>query len=194
MPSPKLFMILLGCKPAGRNTEQHDVFFGVAGSLPELVTDLQSFWPGSVKLHIDAWREVTQVDGYTVTVGEKIHLTTAEKNAQLFFINLGGYREKEFEEYHYKMLIAGKAKSDAIQQAKQTAFYKHTCFAGADSHIDDKYGIDVDDIYQVEDILPAHIIEKYTLHITEAATGTEDEWHLGYTKLSSLSSYFMQRK
>ena len=156
MLQPKLYMILLGCKPKGRHTEQHDIFFGIATSLKELIPDMEAFWPGSGKLHIDAWREVTRVENYSVNIIEKNPTTYSGKSQpdkQLFFINLGGYKKQEFEEYHYKMLTIGTEKSEAIQQAKQTAFYKHTGFQGADSHIDDKYGIDVDDIYQVEDIL-----------------------------------------
>ena len=51
-------MVLLGSKPKGRNTEQHDVFFGIAHSLEELYPDLAGFWPDAKGLHIDAWREV----------------------------------------------------------------------------------------------------------------------------------------
>lgn len=29
----KLFMLMLGCTPIGRNTEQHDVFFTIASSI-----------------------------------------------------------------------------------------------------------------------------------------------------------------
>lgn len=64
MADLKLFMVLLGCKPAGRHTEQHDIFFGVATSLKELVPEIKAFWKeGGDKIHIDAWREVTVVDG-----------------------------------------------------------------------------------------------------------------------------------
>jgi hypothetical protein len=30
--------------------------------------------------------------------------TDTSSPEQLFFINLGGYKENEFEEYHYKMI------------------------------------------------------------------------------------------
>ncbi len=183
MQQLKLFMLLLGCKPAGRHTEQHDIYFGIAPSLRELVPSFTAFWRGSGKLHIDAWREVTYVDGYSVTVVEK---ETQPNATQLFFLNLGGYKEHEFEEYHYKLLVAAKEKSEAIQAAKETAFYKHTGFTGADSHIDDKYGVDVDDIYNIVDILPADMKANYSLRLTRVGQGTEDEWHLGYTKLSVL--------
>lgn len=186
MQQMKLFMLLLGCKPAGRHTEQHDIFFGIASSLADLVPAFTAFWQGSGKLHIDAWREVTHVDGYTVNVVEKSDTANKDGAMKLFFLNLGGYKEHAFEEYHYKLLAVAKEKTEAIQQAKQTAFYKHTGFKGADSHIDDKYGVDVDDIYQIVDILPDEMKKKYSLVLAPAEAVTEDEWHLGYTKLSSL--------
>ena len=50
-----LYMIMLGCTPKGRFTEQHDIFFGIGTSLKELVADMKSFWPEAKgKIHIDA--------------------------------------------------------------------------------------------------------------------------------------------
>ncbi|MDB5209687.1 MAG: hypothetical protein JWQ30_514 [Sediminibacterium sp.] len=187
MENPRLFMLLLGCKPNGRFTEQHDIFFGVGNSLKDLLADILAFWPEPQKIHIDAWREVTEVDGYSISLSIKEKETAIEKqDKRLFFLNLGGYKENEFEEYHYKMLAVAVDKSEAIKQAKSTAFYKHTGFKGADSHIDDKYGVDVDDLYEIEDILPASIKEKYKLVIRSSTNIAKDEWRLGYTKLSSL--------
>lgn len=50
-----------------------------------------------------------------------------------------------------------------MQIAKETAFYLHTGFEGAISHIDDKYGLDVDDLYEIYDILPVADKEKYSV-------------------------------
>ena len=178
-------MTLVGCTPKNRNTEQHDVFFGIADSVKELVPDLVSFWPeGGEKIHLDAWRTVTNVNGYKVEVVE------AGKNngsMKLFFINLGGYKQNEFEEFHYKMILAAPDKGEAITQAKQTAFYKHTGFQGAPSHIDDKFGVDVDDVFEIRDILPQSMKEKYGLRITELKEQlSQDEIHLGYFRLDRL--------
>jgi hypothetical protein len=189
MGNIKLFMLLLGCKPKGRFIEQHDIFFGIGNSLKELVPAILESWPEAPKIHIDAWREVTEVDGFTVSLLPKESDTgNNNKSSRLFFLNLGGYKENEFEEYHYKMLVIANDKADAVTQAKQSAFYKHTGFKGADSHIDDRYGVDVDDIYEIEDILPEEIKENYFVSIQHSATAViKDEWHLGYTKLSSLT-------
>jgi hypothetical protein len=183
---PKLFMLLIGCKPPGRHTEQHDVFFGIAESVKELIPAIKEFWTEAEgKMHIDGWREVTFVDGYAVTVQPKKE-TAINSNGKLFFINLGGYKQNEFEEFHYKMLVAAKDKTEAINSSKKTAFYLHTGFEGANSHIDDKYGVDVDDVYEIEDILPEQIKEQYSIILNKSETiQTEDKLHLGYFKINS---------
>ena len=181
----KLFMILLGCKPKGRHTEQHDIFFTIGKSIKEIIPHIESFWKDGGKIHIDAWREVTEVDGNTVTVVKK-STTDNIVSSKIFFLNLGGYKSGEFEEYHYKMLAVAEKKSDAIKQAKATAFYKHTGFKGAASHIDDKYGIDVDDIYEITDILPSEIKSAFELKITPSKKAKKDEWHLGYLNLNKI--------
>src|SRR5579863_166215 len=72
---------------------------------------------------------------------------------RLFFINLGGYQENKFEEQHYNLLTVKVNRSAAFQEAKQTIFFRYNHFTGAESHIDDKYGIDVDDLYEIEEML-----------------------------------------
>ncbi len=179
-----LYMLLAGCKPSGRHTEQHDVFFGIGETVKDILPSLLEFWPEAKgKLHIDAWRQVHIVDGYKVTVSDKkVPDATA---AQLFFINLGGYKKGVFEEFHYKMVVAATDISEAIRKAKQTAFFQHTGFTGATSHVDDKYGIDIDDVYTVADILPARVKAEYSLLLSPAdAASAADELHLGYFKLS----------
>ena len=180
---PKLYMLLIGATPPGRNIEQHDVFFGIGDSIKDLLPDVLAFWPGNNKLHFDAWREVTSANGYKIEVVLK-NESKQDSTFKLFFINLGGYKQKEFEEFHYKMVIAAADKSEAINLSKQTAFFRHTGFKGATAHIDDKFGVDVDDIYEITDILPAGVKEKYSISVTPADSLAEDEMNLGYFKLS----------
>ena len=189
----KLYMIMLGATPAGRITEQHDIFFGIGTSLTDLLPDMLAFWPeADGKIHLDCWREVTSVDGYSIEIVPKeMPLEHPEK---LFFLNLGGYKENEFEEYHYKMLAVSETLSLATKASKQTAFYKHYSFKnettkGATSHIDEKYGVDVDDAYNVQDILSPSYKEKYQLKITPSTETREDMLHIGYVKISSLKQF-----
>ena len=180
-------MIMLGCTPKGRLTEQHDIFFGIGNSLYDIKQDMLDFWPEAKGIiHLDAWQKVTQIDGYTIEIisrNEKL-----EQEEKLFFLNLGGYKENVFEEYHYKVLAVAKNKAEAIKKAKETAFYKHYDFKGATSHIDDKYGVDVDDIHEIEDILNQKFKEKFQLKITKSNLELEDEKHIGYLKFDKIKA------
>lgn len=179
----KLYMLILGATPVGRLVEQHDVFFGIAGSLGQLVPQIKSFWPEAHgKIHIDAWREVTSVNGHLIKVVEEKQNT----GPHLFFINLGGYKPNDPEEYHYKILTVAASVSDAVKQAKQSAFFRHFGFAGAVSHVDNKYGIDVDDCHKVSDILEPDSTKRFSLRIT-ASDSADDAWHVGYLPLSRLT-------
>ena len=115
MKTSNLHMIMLGCTPKGRFTEQHDIFFGIGSSLKELVPDMKDFWSEAKgRIHIDAWQKVTFVDGFAIEVVSKEE--KLEQEEQLFFLNLGGYKEGEFEEYHYKILVVAKTKAEAIKK------------------------------------------------------------------------------
>jgi hypothetical protein len=181
-----LFMVMLGCKPAGRLTEQHDIFFGIGTNLKDLVPHMKVFWPEAKgRIHIDAWRKITTIDGYTIKVCTRQETTSNQE--KLFFINLGGYKENEFEEYHYKLLTIAKNKAEAIKKSKQTTFYKHFGFKGTGaSHIDDKYGVDVDDIYKIEDILATRYKEQFSLKITKSSDLPTDVLEIGYLKIDKL--------
>lgn len=181
----KLYMIMLGCRPKGRFTEQHDIYFGIGTGLKELIPNMKAFWPEAKgNIHIDAWREVTLVDNYKIEVQPKS--TTTASNENLFFVNLGGYKENEFEEYHYKVLSVAATMGEATKKSKDNAFYKHCGFKGATSHIDDKFGIDVDDVFNVKEMLASHFTERFELKITPSKNTTEDTFHIGYLKLDKI--------
>ncbi len=192
-------MLLIGATPQNRNIEQHDIFFGIGEELKDLVPGIKSFWPeAKSKLHIDAWREVTYVDGFAIQIeratshppNSQLQIPNSQlqiPNPRLFFLNLGGYIKNEFEEFHYKMIVVAAEKGEAIARAKQTAFYKHTGFKGATSHIDDKYGVDVDDVFEINDILSSEMKSMYKIIINRSEGLTEDESHLGYFKLDKVA-------
>jgi hypothetical protein len=184
----KLYMVMLGCTPAGRITEQHDIFFGIGSSLKEMIPQMKDFWPEAKgRIHIDAWREVSVVDNFAIEIIAKEAVENTNLD-HLFFINLGGYKENEFEEYHYKILTVAQSMGLASKKAKKSTFFKHCGFKGAGaSHIDDKYGIDVDELYRVTDILDSQLKELYTLKISKSEkTLQEDVLHIGYLKLSKI--------
>ena len=186
-------MVLLGSKAPKRNVEQHDYFFGIARSIKELVPQMKAFWPeAGSSLHIDGWREVNKVDEYEVKVtpksdrNEGVEGMTSESAPKLFFINLGGYQSNKLEEQHYVVLTVKDDRALAIQDAKKTTFFKTNFIKGANSHIDEKYGIDVDDVYKIEEILDPALKENFQIEIAQNPLLPEDEIRLGYFKLNKL--------
>ncbi|WP_228444907.1 DUF1543 domain-containing protein [Chryseobacterium echinoideorum] len=181
----KLFYIILGATPKGRNIEQHDVFFGIAESLKELVPDMKEFWKEAKgKIHIDCYQEVQFADGFEIKIVEK---TDQISENQLYFINLGGYKKGFFEEFHEQHLLAGNSMAEVVKKAKKTHFYKTMGFEGAVSHIDDKHGVDIDDIFKVNDILPQKMKEKYSIVLIKSeAENQQNITEIGYFKIDKV--------
>jgi len=176
----KLFYVILGATPKGRNIEQHDVFFGIAERFEDLIPEMKKFWPDA-RIHIDCYQEVLFADGYEVGIVPK---TEDKTDLQLFFINLGGYKPGCFEEFHEQHLMVGKSLSDVIKRVKQTPFYKTMGFKNAVSHIDDKHGVDIDDIYNVNDLLSKNAKEKYSIKLEKSdAENQENKIKIGYIKV-----------
>ena len=186
----KLYFLILGCTVKGRLIEQHDVFFGIGNSLSQLVPKIKEFWPEANKdIHIDVWREVNVVDNFSISVVPKNKVLEPDLNSpKLFFLNLGGYKQNEFEEYHYKMLTVAETIADAIKKSKKSVFYKHSGFKGAVSHIDEKYGIDVDELHNVSDILSPADQDMYSIkiNVSNEIFIKQDEFHIGYLKLNKI--------
>lgn len=182
----KLFHTLIGCTPKGRHIEQHDVFFGIAENIKELVPNIKAFWPEAKdKIHLDAWREVNYIDGYKISIVPKNISTNNDK--KLFFINLGGYKPGNFIEYHFQKLIVAPSMSEAIKRVKQEDFFiEYNLPPHGHSHIDDKYALDVDDAYEVVDILQPIFKEKYNISIEASPNANEDLIKLGYFKLENI--------
>jgi len=182
----KLFQLLLGSKAPARNVEQHDYFFGIGYELKDLVPHIKKFWPeAGASIHIDGWREVNFVDQYQISVSER-EANETDSEHKLFFINLGGYQHQKLEEQHYTILTVQTDRATAVQHSKKTVFFKANSIKGANSHIDEKYGIDVDDIYRIEDILSPEFKQRYVLNISPSVATNEDQIHLGYFKLDKI--------
>ncbi len=185
-----LYMVQLGGRPKGRLIEQHDIFFGVANEVSELVDAINHHWPEvKNKWHVDSYRAITQVDDYAIKLVESNHQLESDNDLKLFFINLGGYQQGSFEEFHYKLLIVASSQTDAIKQAKQSEFYKQFTFKdtssafNAASHIDDKFEVDIDDIYNVNDLI-SNI--KILIELNPSVDIKEDKEHVGYLSIKNL--------
>ncbi|WP_201560263.1 MULTISPECIES: DUF1543 domain-containing protein [unclassified Psychrobacter] len=196
---PTLFMVQLGGRPKGRLIEQHDIFFGVANQVSELVDDINHHWPEvKNKWHIDSYRAITKVGNHTVKLIESDNQAENDNGLKLFFINLGGYQRGSFEEFHHKLLIVAATQAEAIKQAKQSTFYKEFTFKDKDSpfnaasHIDDKFQVDIDDIYDVNDLVSniQILIEPRIHNSHELANADEDKEYVGYLSIKNLRKLF----
>ena len=196
---PTLFMVQLGGRPKGRLIEQHDIFFGVANQVSELIDDINNHWPEvNNKWHIDSYRAITKVGNHTVKLIESDNQAANDNGLKLFFINLGGYQRGSFEEFHHKLLIVAATQAEAIKQAKQSTFYKEFTFKDKDtpfnaaSHIDDKFEVDIDDIYDVNNLVSnIQILIEPTIHNShELANADEDKEYVGYLSIKNLRKLF----
>jgi len=162
----KLFLFVLGGKPAGRSVEQHDVFFAAGKSIEDCAQSIKKYWdiPG---VHVDTYMVVEQVDGFDIAISA---LPPAQSmSEQLFFINCGGYKQNDLEEYHKKIVVAAVTIDEAKKKVKQDQFFEE----GLDdpqalSHIDDKInvrGFDIDDVVVVTD----QITQKLHIVLTPRA-------------------------
>jgi len=212
-----LFSILLGCKPRGRNVEQHDVFFGVAEKLDDLSVNIKEFWYKTIlnelgdalkkqlpgldsgllkknllatlsrrdKVHIDAWTKVEYVDGYKVNIQPK-SIATGDSEQKLYFINLGGYKENEFEEYHKKLFVVAPAVSEALGKMMTEDFMVSYSPASlgiqGSAHLDDQYkiGFEADDIVCISDVIG----NDYVLTLEKVDSPRANEMVVGYTQLN----------
>lgn len=191
-----LFMVQLGGRPKGRLIEQHDIFFGVGNHVNELIVDINNHWPEvKNKWHIDSYRAISKVDNYAIKLVESSSQAESANGLKLFFINLGGYQRGSFEEFHYKLLIVAGSQADAIKQAKQSEFYKAFTYKdkespfNAASHIDDKFEVDIDDIYNVNDLISnvRLLIEPITNESHELVNA-DDKEYVGYLSIKNLRS------
>ncbi|WP_201509463.1 DUF1543 domain-containing protein [Psychrobacter alimentarius] len=188
-----LYMAQLGGRPKGRLIEQHDIFFGVANHVSELVEDINQHWPEvKNKWHIDSYRAITKIDGYAIKLVESGEQVSKDADLKLFFINLGGYQQGSFEEFHYKLLIVAASQAEAIKQAKQSEFYKQFTFTDdespfdAASHIDDKFEVDIDDIYDVNDLLSNVQLLIEPIVDADGVDIKEDKEYVGYLSIKNL--------
>ena len=189
-----LFMVQLGGRPKGRLIEQHDIFFGVAKQVSELIDDINQHWPEvKNKWHIDSYRAISKVDNYAIKLVESSSQAESANDLKLFFINLGGYQQGSFEEFHYKLLIVAATQADAIKQAKQSKFYKQFTFKDKDSpfnaasHIDDKFEVDIDNIYNVNDLISnVRLLIEPMANDSHELVNADDKEYVGYLSIKNL--------
>jgi hypothetical protein len=149
LENQKLFAVYLGGRAPKCNTELHDVVFVVAPSIEASYERLLDKWFGSpLRLHIDSWILLDQVDGYRVVLSHQ----SPNQPEKLYFINLGAYRPDEFTELHANMLLVGRDEAEIKQRAK------NALLRGAIT-------VHTDDLFDVDDCLSITDVDGYHVHL-----------------------------
>jgi len=130
-----LFACYVGGRADGCNIELHDVIFAVGEKIEDCYSHIRSSWFGSAeRLHLDCYLELSQLDGYDITVGK------SENNLKLFFVNCGGYKAGHFGEIHAIQFVVSTSISAAISEVKNSLekeyFDTHSL-----AHFDDKFDL-----------------------------------------------------
>lgn len=179
----KLFYFIVGCRPEGRLTEQHDVFFCIAEQLSDCVPLLQDFWPNT-RLHIDSYMIINSIQGHDISIASKKE--KAGNDARIFFVNLGPYIRGQMEEFHHKALCVANSRKEAIAFIKKNADFSHLSSKVFQLHTDDSFGFDVDEIFEVEEALPLEQREKFSIELSPTASEFKNELHIGYLPLTDI--------
>ncbi len=171
----KLFMIQIGFRLEGMNTEGHDTVFSIASSKEEAFKLIKAARPYAG--HIDTCLEVNQVEDFAVQIVEKPN----PSDLKLWFINLGGYNEGQFGEVHKCLLVTARDSAEAKAKAKQDPFFKEPGRVQdpkAAPHVDDKHSLDegIDDVLCVSE-------EVVGLELKKAALLEENVLSIEYVPL-----------
>jgi hypothetical protein len=151
-PKLKLWVVLLGGRPADARIEQHNVFWGAAYELKDLYGAIKRSWLAARQVHIDAHMCVEQIGDYEVVIckeSELANLTDIDTEKKLFFVNLGGYQEGMMTEMHKRVLIVASSEDEATLIAKKDKFFEQGInIENTVTHIDDKHqledGLDIE--------------------------------------------------
>jgi hypothetical protein len=168
----KLFMILVGFKPKGYLTEQHDIVFVVLDSYSDREAENGDSKPSEstkakilkaappvppgTEIHVDAYVEIMVADQYSVTVAEG---PAKKSDRDLYFANLGGYKIDDFQEYHKKLLLVLADESQIKSRAAKDSFFTEMDkIKNASPHVDDRHRLnaEVEDKLKVVDVLEGY--------------------------------------
>jgi len=166
----KLFVVQLGGRAEGCNTELHDNVFVVGESIDDTYPKLLDKWFGSeMGLHMDCYAELKYIDGYEVNVEKERPVEAGDD--KLFFINYGAYIPGKYFEVHEIAFYVAKERSGAVRKAKS-----QLCQGMYTPHLDDDFelkgaldvpGADVDDVIELSSVDQFHIHLSKTDHPEE---------------------------
>lgn len=145
----KLFAFYIGGSTATSLIEVHDVRFAAAEKMEDAYDGIRDSWWGTPEsLHLDCWGELTSADGHNISLQK----TPQAYDGKLWFVNLGGYADGDFNELHKNIFVVAPTSSKAKVRALKTIL--------------DWKGHHKDELYEVEGIASiSDILAKSGHHI-----------------------------
>ena len=164
--TPNLFLVVLGGRTATSHIELHDVRWVVGTSIEETIPTLRQQWFGLRSgLHIDSYKAIQYVDGYSIELikrqencSERLQASSTAMNNQLWFINLGGYDRDSLQELHRFGLVVAPNKQAAKARAR-----RRWLGSALQVHKDDLHSLDRLDT--VDDCLPIFNVEGWQIRL-----------------------------
>jgi hypothetical protein len=113
----KLFAFYIGGSTETSLIEVHDVRFAAAERMEDAYDGIRDSWWGTPEsLHLDCWGELTSADGHNITLQK----TPQQRGDKLWFVNLGGYADGDFNELHKNIFVVAPTASKAKIRALKT--------------------------------------------------------------------------
>jgi hypothetical protein len=138
----KLFAFYIGGSTATSLIEVHDVRFAAAEKMEDAYDGIRDTWWGTPEsLHLDCWGELTSADGYNIFLKD----APQAREDKLWFVNLGGYADGDFNELHKNIFVV----APTVSKAKVRALKAIIDWKG--HHKDEMF--EVEKIASIDDIL-----------------------------------------
>lgn len=145
-----VFAVYLGGTCKGARIEVHDLVFVLSESVKTAFPKLKELWFGDKNsVHVDAWSELSQVDGYEVSLKTPSAKSKKSLN-KLYAVNVGCYNKQMFGEEHHFFFLVGQNKNEVKARAKGLVKDRQLL------HVDNL--IDVDDVIELSQIEGKEIV------------------------------------
>jgi hypothetical protein len=170
-----LFVIYIGGSHSQSLIELHDMRFAIANNIEETYDILrQSWWGTPTSLHLDAWGILNYADGHNILISDNPPKNTINK---LFFVNLGGYDQRQFTELHKNTFVVATDEHQAKQKAvRQVSEWESP-------HRD--YSHEVDTVLDLSSLLTR---QNSYLHLIETENKSPFKFTCRYTPIGKLPS------
>ncbi|MFN7108834.1 MAG: DUF1543 domain-containing protein [Brevundimonas sp.] len=165
----RLFAIYIGGEHPGANIEVHDMRFIAAPTIEATYEILLAQWWGREgTLHIDCWSELSQADGYEISLLPEPY----EGKEKLYYVNLGGYDGVAFAEQHRNVFVV----ADSLPAAKARAIKQATGWT--DAHRDEMY--EAEQAFALDDAAQA---ERLHIHLKPSLLSRDANFTCHYTPI-----------